>query len=335
MKFFHLSDLHLGKRVNEFSMLEDQWHILQKIVVFAKEHKPDAVLIAGDVYDKSMPIVEAVQLLDRFLVWLNELGITVFIVSGNHDNAERVAFGAELLKNSSVHIVQSYNGKIAPVTLSDGYGDIKIWMLPYLKPSLVRRHFPDKDVVTYSDAISAALSNANLDASTRNVLIAHQFVTGAITSDSEEIYVGGSENVDSSIFDGFDYVALGHIPLYTEKDTWARIMPDGTVKIGITDYAQQMLKEINFVELPEAGDKVVQMESFGNAESTKAVSPIICPISGVVKEVNEEVADEPGIINQSPFDSGWLIIVEPSDLENEKKNLLDSAAYTALIHERA
>ena len=211
MKFFHLSDLHLGKRVNEFSMLEDQWDILQKIVVLAKEHKPDAVFIAGDVYDKSMPIVEAVQLLDRFLVWLNELGIAVFIVSGNHDNAERVAFGAELLKNSSVHIVQSYNGKIAPVTLSDGYGDINIWMLPYLKPSLVRRHFPDKDVVTYSDAISTALSNANLDISARNVLIAHQFVTGAITSESEEISVGGSENVDGSIFDGFDYVALGHI----------------------------------------------------------------------------------------------------------------------------
>jgi len=211
MKFFHLSDLHLGKRVNEFSMLEDQWDILQKIVVFAKEHKPDAVLIAGDVYDKSMPIVEAVQLLDRFLVWLNELGITVFIVSGNHDNAERVAFGAELLKNSSVHIVQSYNGKIAPVTLSDGYGDINIWMLPYLKPSLIRRHFPDRDVNTYSDAISAALSNANLDISARNVLVAHQFVTGAITSESEEISVGGSENVDSSVFDGFDYVALGHI----------------------------------------------------------------------------------------------------------------------------
>ncbi len=211
MKFFHLSDLHLGKRVNEFSMLEDQWDILQKIIVLAKENKPDAVLIAGDVYDKSMPIVEAVQLLDRFLVWLNELGIAVFIVSGNHDNAERVAFGAELLKNSSVHIVQSYNGKIAPVTLSDGYGDINIWMLPYLKPSLVRRHFPDMNVVTYSDAISAALSNANLDASARNVLIAHQFVTGAVTSESEEISVGGSENVDGSVFDGFDYVALGHI----------------------------------------------------------------------------------------------------------------------------
>lgn len=211
MKFFHLSDLHLGKRVNEFSMLEDQWDILQKIVVLAKKYKPDAVFIAGDVYDKSMPIVEAVQLLDRFLVWLNELEVAVFIVSGNHDNAERVAFGADLLKNSRIHIVQSYNRKITPVTLSDEYGDINIWMLPYLKPSLVRRHFPDREIATYSDAISAALSNVDLDASTRNVLIAHQFVTGAITSESEEISVGGSENVDGSVFDGFDYVALGHI----------------------------------------------------------------------------------------------------------------------------
>ena len=191
MKFFHLSDLHLGKRVNEFSMLEDQWDILQKIVVLAKEHKPDAVLIAGDVYDKAMPIVEAVQLLDRFLVWLNELGIAVFIVSGNHDNAERVAFGAELLKNSNVHIVQSYNGKIVPIVLSDNYCDISIWMLPYLKPSLVRRFFPDKEVNTYTDAVSAALSNVTLNASSRNVLIAHQVVTGAITSESEELSVGG------------------------------------------------------------------------------------------------------------------------------------------------
>lgn len=211
MKFFHISDLHLGKRVNEFSMLDDQWDILQKIVVLVKEHKPDAVFIAGDVYDKSMPIVEAVQLLDRFLVWLNELGITVFIVSGNHDNAERVAFGADLLKNSSVHIVQSYNGKMSPVTLSDRYGDIYIWMLPYLKPVLVRKHFPDRDVISYSDALSAAISNADLDTSKRNVLIAHQFVTGATTSGTEEITIGGLENVDGSIFDGFDYVALGHI----------------------------------------------------------------------------------------------------------------------------
>ena len=211
MKFFHLSDLHLGKRVNEFSMLEDQWDILQKIIMLAKENKPDAVFIAGDVYDKSMPIVEAVQLLDRFLVWLNELEISVFIVSGNHDSVERMAFGAELLKNSNVHIVQSYSGKMNPIQLADDYGDIFVWMLPYIKPVSVRRHFTDKEINSYSDAVAAALSNAPIDQGERNVLIAHQFVTGAITSESEEIVVGGSENVNASVFDAFDYVALGHI----------------------------------------------------------------------------------------------------------------------------
>ena len=211
MKFFHLSDLHLGKRVNEFSMLEDQWEILQKIVTLAKDNKPDAVFIAGDVYDKSMPIVEAVQLLDRFLVWLNELEIAVFIVSGNHDSAERVAFGAELLRNSNVHIVQSYSGRMNPISIKDEFGDIYVWMLPYLKPSIVRRHFSDKDINSYSDAVAAALSSATMDLTERNVLIAHQFVTGAITSESEEIMVGGSENVNGALFDSFDYVALGHI----------------------------------------------------------------------------------------------------------------------------
>lgn len=211
MKFFHLSDLHLGKRIYEFSMLEDQREILLKIVMLAKENKPDAVLIAGDVYDKSMPVVEAVQLLDRFLVWLNELGITVFIISGNHDSAERVAFGAELLRNSNVHIVQSYSGRMDPISIKDEFGDIYVWMLPYLKPSIVRRHFPDKDINSYSDAVAAALSSATMDLTERNVLIAHQFVTGAITSESEEIMVGGSENVNGALFDSFDYVALGHI----------------------------------------------------------------------------------------------------------------------------
>ena len=252
MKFFHISDLHLGKRVNEFSMLEDQWDILQKIVVLAKENKPDVVLIAGDVYDKSMPIVEAVQLLDRFLVWLNELGIAVFIVSGNHDNAERVAFGAELLKNSSVHIVQSYNRKLTPVTLSDEYGDICIWMLPYLKPSLVRRHFPNIDVVTYSDAISTALSNASIDTSARNVLIAHQFVTGAVTSESEELIVGGSENVDSSVFDRFDYVALGHIhrPQQIGRET---LRYSGTpLKYSFSEASHT--KSVTVVDMNDKGD---------------------------------------------------------------------------------
>jgi len=192
-------------------MLEDQWYILQKIVTLAKDNKPDAVFLAGDIYDKSMPIVEAVQLLDRFLVWLNELGIAVFIVSGNHDSAERMAFGADLLRNSNVHIVQSYSGKMNPIQVTDSFGDVNVWMLPYLKPSIVRKHFTDKDISSYSDAVATAISSAQIDSNQRNVLIAHQFVTGAITSESEEILVGGSENVDGSLFDAFDYVALGHL----------------------------------------------------------------------------------------------------------------------------
>ena len=212
MKFFHISDLHLGKRVGEFSMTENQEDILRKIVALAKENKPDAVLIAGDVYDKSMPTIDAVQLLDKFLVWINELGIAVFMISGNHDGAERMAFGADLLKRSNVYISQSYNGNLKPVVLKDKFGDINIWMLPYLKPSLVKNFFPDKSIDTFSSAVSAALSNINLDANSRNILIAHQFVTGAeISEGSEEIYVGGSENVDGSLFNAFDYVALGHI----------------------------------------------------------------------------------------------------------------------------
>lgn len=221
MRFFHLSDLHLGRRVNEFSMLDDQMDILQKIVVLAKEHQPNAVLIAGDVYDKSTPTVEAVQLLDRFLVWLNELGITIFLISGNHDSVERVAFGAALLKNSNVHIVQSYQGKLTPVALTDEHGALNVWMLPYLKPALVRRHFEGRHIVTYTEALAAALSNVDLDCTARNVLVAHQFVTSAETSESEELYIGGSENVDGSLFDAFDYVALGHLhrPQHIGRET--------------------------------------------------------------------------------------------------------------------
>jgi len=221
MRFFHLSDLHLGKRINEVSMLDDQMDILQKIVVLAKAHKPGAVLIAGDVYDKSMPTVEAVQLLDRFLVWLNELDISVFMISGNHDSVERVAFGADLLKNSNVHIVQAYRGCLTPISLSDEHGNLNVWMLPHLKPALVRRHFPEKEIVTHTDALRVALSNTALDSSMRNILIAHQFVTGAETSESEELYIGGSENVDASLFDVFDYVALGHLhrPQHIGRET--------------------------------------------------------------------------------------------------------------------
>jgi exonuclease SbcD len=193
-------------------MIDNQTDILQKIVALACEHKPDAVLIAGDVYDKATPIVDAVKLLDWLLVGFNELGIAVYLVSGNHDSAERMAFGAELLKHSGVHIVPSYKGQLEPHKLADEHGELNVWMMPYLKPILVRDFFPDETVVTYSDAVRAALGNIQIDTTQRNILVAHQFVTGAKLSEgSEELLVGGSENIDGSLFDAFDYVALGHI----------------------------------------------------------------------------------------------------------------------------
>jgi len=221
MKFFHLSDLHLGKRVNEFSMLDDQRHILMEIVRHAKAEKPYAVLISGDIYDKSVPSIEAVQLLDRFLVWLNEMDIAIFMIAGNHDSVERVAFASSLLQKSNVHISQIYNGTMTPISLRDDFGEINVWLLPYLKPSSVRHYFHDNDIVTYSDALAVAIGSTNIDTASRNIILAHQFITGAITSESEELSVGGSENVDASLFDPFDYVALGHMhrPQHIGKET--------------------------------------------------------------------------------------------------------------------
>lgn len=213
MKFFHLSDLHLGMRINEFSMLEDQRYILTEIIRHAQEHKPNAVLIAGDIYDKSIPPIEAIQLLDWFLVSLHKLGISIYMIAGNHDSAERISFAASFLEMNDVHISQAFNGAgaLIPFNIKDEFGQINIWLMPYLKPSIVRPHFRDKEIVTFTDAVSAVLSNITLDISSRNVLLTHQFVTGAIQSDSEELYVGGSENIAASVFDDFDYVALGHI----------------------------------------------------------------------------------------------------------------------------
>ncbi len=211
LKFIHLSDLHLGKRVNEFSMREDQEHILASILDIVRDECPHAVLIAGDVYDKSVPSAEAVELFDGFLVHLRELCPHIFAISGNHDSPERLAFGARLMDAGGVHISPVYSGELSHVTLSDEHGEADIYMLPFVKPSSVRRFFPDAEIQSYTDAVAAALSAAERREGVRSVLLAHQFVTGAETCESEERAVGGLDNVDASVFEGFDYVALGHI----------------------------------------------------------------------------------------------------------------------------
>lgn len=211
MKLIHLSDLHLGKRVNDFSMLEDQQYILAEILQIIDREKPDGVLIAGDVYDKSVPSAEAVALLDDFLVRLSRRELRIFVISGNHDSPERMAFGGRLMERSGVHLAPVYDGKVEPVVLTDQYGPVKLYLLPFVKPSHVRRCFPEREIATYTDAVAAAIEAMGVDTAVRNVLVTHQFVTGAARCDSEELSVGGTDNVDAAVFDPFDYVALGHI----------------------------------------------------------------------------------------------------------------------------
>lgn len=211
MRFLHLSDLHLGKRVNEFSMLEDQAYILKEILNIIDEQKVEAVLIAGDVYDKVIPSAEAVRLLDDFLTRIAARELPVFLISGNHDSAERVAFGSRLMSSRQIYLSPVFESDVEPVTISDRYGEINIYMLPFVKPSLVKRVYPEEEIITYQDAVNAAVQHMQIDTDKRNVLLAHQFVTGAARCDSEELSVGGLDDVDASIFDGFDYVALGHL----------------------------------------------------------------------------------------------------------------------------
>lgn len=251
MKLIHLSDLHLGKRVNEFSMQEDQAYILDQILRLIDAEQPDGVLIAGDVYDKSVPSAEAVTLLDDFLVQLSRRELQVFVISGNHDSAERMAFGGRLMSGSGIHLAPVYDGKAASYALTDAYGPVNLYLLPFLKPSHVRRFFPDQDIATYNDALSAAVGAMDLDTAQRNVLVTHQFVTGAVRCDSEEISVGGSDQVDAAVFDGFDYVALGHLhgPQQVGRPT---VRYCGTpLKYSFSEAGQQ--KSVTVVELGEKG----------------------------------------------------------------------------------
>jgi len=211
VKLIHLSDLHLGKRVNEFSMLEDQRFILDRILAIVDDEQPDAVLIAGDVYDKSIPSEEAMALLDRFLWELALRERPVFLISGNHDSDGRLAFAGRLLSARGIHVSPVYDGCVTPVTLWDDHGPVDVFLLPFLKPAHVRRFFPEASIESYTDALRTAVEALHRDPTRRSVLLTHQFITGAARSESEELSVGGTDNVDAAVFDGFDYVALGHI----------------------------------------------------------------------------------------------------------------------------
>lgn len=211
----HLADLHLGKRVNGFSMMEDQEYILNRILEIMEEEQPDGLLIAGDVYDKTIPPAEAVRRMDDFLTAVAAKHVPVFLISGNHDSAERVAFGHQLMQGSGIWISPVYDGTIRHHTLEDRWGEVNIYLIPFLRPSVVRSFFPDVEIEDYTDALRTIIEDLQVDTSRRNVVLAHQFVTaaGALpeTCDSEQLSVGGLDRVDGSVFSSFDYTALGHL----------------------------------------------------------------------------------------------------------------------------
>ena len=211
----HLADLHLGKRVNGFSMMEDQEYLLNRILEIMEEDQPDGLLIAGDVYDKTIPPAEAVRLMDDFLTAVAAKHVPVFLISGNHDSAERVAFGHQLMQGSGIWISPVYDGTIRHHTLEDRWGEVNIYLIPFLRPSVVRSFFPDVEIEDYTDALRTIIEDLQVDTSRRNVVLAHQFVTAAgtlpETCDSEQLSVGGLDRVDGSVFSPFDYTALGHL----------------------------------------------------------------------------------------------------------------------------
>lgn len=211
MKIMHLSDLHIGKKVNEYSMLQDQIYILKEILRIIDNQKVETVIIAGDVYDRSLPPNEALELFDEFLYQLSSRNVNVFVISGNHDSPERISYGGRMMTENKIFLSPVYDGNVKPITLNDDYGEVNFYLLPFVRPADIRRYFPDENIENYTDAVKVAIDNMNVDFSERNILVTHQFVTGAELSESEDIIVGGTDNVSGEVFDGFDYVALGHI----------------------------------------------------------------------------------------------------------------------------
>lgn len=253
MKILHTSDLHIGKRINGFSMLEDQDFILRQIVGIANREQPDAIILAGDIYDKAIPSAEAVALFDEFLVNLSRLHIPIFIISGNHDSSERIAFASRIMKDSGVYVSGVYNGSIEPIILKDKYGEVAFYLLPFIKPLLVQHYAQTEEgLATYDAALRYVIEQMGVSKDRRNVLVAHQFVSGAERSESEDVVIGGLDNVEASNFEGFDYVALGHLhrPQYCGTKT---IRYSGSpLKYSFSEVHDH--KSLSMVEMGEKGD---------------------------------------------------------------------------------
>lgn len=257
MRFLHIADLHLGKQMNDLSLLADQEAVLDQVIQIADAEKVDAVLIAGDVYQRTSPQAEAMALFDRFVSRLAEAGKKIFVISGNHDSALRISYFASLVKDAGVHVTEAFDGEMQHVTLQDAEGEMTVWMLPFLRPALVKRALPEEKITSYQDAVQAVLRHANVDFKKRNLLMCHQFILGCEVSDSEELSVGSLDHMDGAIFDGFDYVALGHIhkPQKVLRDTLR--YAGSPLKYSFSE--AQHKKSVVIVDVQEKGNVQVRL----------------------------------------------------------------------------
>ena len=289
MKFFHISDLHLGKRVYEFSMLEEQKELLQTVLNKIEEEKPDALLITGDIYDKPVPPTEAVKLLDWFLTELAERKLPSYIVAGNHDSAQRLEFGKDIIGKNGIHISGNISGKMECFQERDAFGEVNIWMLPFFKPAHVNGILGES-FSSYGEAAKAYLKQAEIDHTKRNIILVHQFVTwkgSAERSDSEMISLGGVEEIDASLFFDFDYAALGHLhgPQRMGKDTVR--YAGSPMPYSFSEIRQK--KGITVVELKEKGDVTIDLIPL---ETKRKYREIKGPLQALIDIAKEEKSED-------------------------------------------
>lgn len=255
MKFMHLADLHIGKSVNGYSMIDDQVYALDQIVKLLEEENIEMLLIAGDIYQNSVPSVEAIRVFERFLIKLNNLNITTLIISGNHDSSDRLSYANEFFRESKIYISNSYSGKIEKITFKDNYGKTNFYLFPYIKPSNVKRYFEDLEIYTYQDAVKAVIESIDLDTDERNIMISHQFILNAELSESEEIYAGEAEAVSMNLYKDFDYVALGHIHKKQSFMNGKIRYPGALLKYASSESNYE--KSITIVEIKEKNNLVI------------------------------------------------------------------------------
>lgn len=299
MKFLHISDLHLGKRLNGVSLLEDQRYILNQILKLADQ--ADAVLIAGDVYDKPVPSAEAVTLFDGFLTELAQRGKSVLMISGNHDSAQRLAFGGAMLSQSGIHVSPVFDGKLEPVLMEDKHGTVAVYLLPFLKAALVRPFFEEEELNSCQEAVACVLQHTKLDKSCRNVLLAHQFVAGARRCESEEVSVGGLDQVSAELFRDFDYVALGHLHTPQKLGRETICYSGSPLKYSVSETRQQ--KAALLVTMEEKGNVTVK------ALPLKPLRNLVC-----LKGSYDELTDRKGYQNRNLEDYYHITLTDDEDI---------------------